>query len=308
MSMALSSKFSVAHLAGVALLAANLLTGGCSSGPSGGLNLFPPRHRLTDEAKALRFANAPPVQVPRELEKQPLPLYTVEPGDLLQLQPADVDSPLRLPADQPVLSDGTINLGKFGLLQVAGRTVPEIEAMTRDALKAQGKDPGFITVRLGGKQSRVFYVIGAVASPGALPLQGRETVLDAIIQAGGLTRAASHDNIVLSRPTRPECPRIVLPVCWNNIVQLGDTATNYQIAPGDRIYVPSRRLLEMVPFMEKHAESHTPCCGPQTAQSLPPYPGGLCCDPPSAFNGAAAIPGIVDGPRPSEIRLPTAPK
>ena len=41
-------------------------TAGCSSGPGRGFTLFPQGHRLTDDAKSLRYANAPPLQVPRE--------------------------------------------------------------------------------------------------------------------------------------------------------------------------------------------------------------------------------------------------
>jgi polysaccharide export outer membrane protein len=275
----------------------SLVLAGCSSGP-GGATLFPAGHKLIDEAKALRTVNAPPIQIPRELEKQPLPPYTVEPGDVLLVQPADLDSPVRLPGDQPILPDGTINLGKYGLLQVAGKTVPEIEAMVKGAVLAQTKDAGFITVRVVARVSKVYYVIGEVNSPGAFPLQGRETVLDGIMQAGGLTQNGSRDNIILSRPTRPSCPRIVLPVCWHNIVELGDTSTNYQLAPGDRIYVPTRTCLESIPILNRHAQKN-PCCGPQVPHTFPPYPGGPCCDAPNPFTGV--INGPVDGPHPTDV-------
>jgi protein involved in polysaccharide export with SLBB domain len=275
----------------------SLVMAGCSSGP-GGLNLFPAGHKLIDEAKAMRMANAPPIQIPRELEKQPLPLYTVEPGDVLLVQPANLDSPVRIPGDQPILPDGTINLGQYGLLQVAGKTVPEVEAMVRSAVLAQTKDAGFITVRVVARVSKVYYVIGEVNSPGAFPLQGRETVLDGILQAGGLTANGSRDNIILSRPTRPNCPRIVLPVCWHNIVELGDTSTNYQLAPGDRIYVPTRTCLESIPGVDRHAHKN-PCCGVQVPQSFPPYAGGPCCDGPNPFRGAST--GTVDGLAPVDV-------
>jgi len=276
----------------------SLILAGCSSGPGGGLSLFPAGHKLIDEAKALRTVNAPPIQIPRELEKQPLPPYTVEPGDVLLVQPADLDSPVRLPGDQPILPDGTINLGKYGLLQVAGKTVPEIEALVRGAVQAQTKDAGFITVRVVARVSKVYYVIGEVNSPGAFPLQGRETVLDGILQAGGLTQNGSRDNIILSRPTRPSCPRIVLPVCWHNIVELGDTSTNYQLAPGDRIYVPTRTCLESIPGLNRHAQKN-PCCGPQAPHTFPPYPGGPCCDGPNPFLGA--VNGTVEGLHPTDV-------
>jgi protein involved in polysaccharide export with SLBB domain len=271
----------------------SLWLAGCASGPGNSFGLFPAGHKMTEEAKSLRYANPPPIDIPRELEKTPLPLYTVEPGDVLLLQ-SDFDSPVRIPADQPVLLDGTINLGKYGLLQVAGKTVPEIEVMARDAVKAQTKDAGFINVRIVGRQSKVYYVIGEVNSPGAFPLQGRETVLDGILQAGGLNQNGSRDNIILSRPTKPNCPRVVLPVCWKNIVQLGDTATNYQLAPGDRIYVPTRGCLETIPVVNRHAHQN-PCCGPQSPHVFPPYPGGCCDTHGSHGPGLGFVPGTVDG-------------
>src|SRR5262249_42605599 len=157
----------------------------------------------------------------------------VEPGDVLLVQPADLDSPVRLPADQPVLPDGTINLGRYGRVVVAGKTVDEIEPTVRDLVKGQEKnrDIGSITVRIVTRQSKGFYVLGEVNAPGSYQLQGRETVLDGILTAGNLTDRASRRNIILVRPTPPDSCRVVLPICWNEIVQNGDTTTNYQLAP-----------------------------------------------------------------------------
>ena len=202
------------------------------------------RHRLTPEARDFRNV-APAPEAPRELAKTLHPTHVIEPGDVLLVQPSEIDSPVRLIADQPVHADGTIDLGKYGRPVVAGKTVPEVEAEIQQLVQA--KTPwteGVLNVRLINKGSKVYYVLGEVASPGAFPLTGRETALDAIIAAGGLTCNASEQNIILSRPTGPCEARDVKPVCYRQIVQLGDTTTNYQIMAGDRIYVPSRSLKE----------------------------------------------------------------
>src|SRR5262245_3526484 len=252
-----------------------LLMAGCSSTPGRGLTFFPEGHKLTDTAKALRAAYPTALPLPKELDKRPLPPYIVEPGDVLLVQTADLDSPVRLPGDQPVMPDGTINLGRYGRLQVAGKTVDEIEGAVRAFVEAQAKDGkekekdvGPITVRVVTRVSKVYYVLGEVNAPGAFTLNGRETVLDGILAAGGLTDRASRRNIILSRPTRPDGCRVVLPICYREIVQVGDTSTNYQLLPGDRIFVASRGFQEEL-FHRK--EECAPCGGPQRA-----CPDGVC--------------------------------
>lgn len=237
-----------------------LLLTGCSLTPGKSLTLFPEGHRLHDSVAEMRQAVPEPLPLPRELDKGLLPAYIVEPGDVLLVQSADLDSPVRLPADQPVLQDGTINLGRYGHVVVAGKTVEEIAPLVRSAVEASAKDVGPITIRLINRVSKVFYVLGEVNAPGSFPVQGRETVLDAILAAGGLTDRASRRNIILSRPTVPDGCRIVIPICYGEIVQLGDTSTNYQIAPGDRIFVPTRTFWEQ---LRPKKQKCPPCGSPQ---------------------------------------------
>lgn len=243
-----------------------LLLTGCSVSPANQITLFPQRHNLLESTRDVRQQFAAPPHLPRELDMGVQPPYTVEPGDVLLVQPASLDSPVRLPGDQPVLMDGTINLGRNGHLVVAGKTVPEIEGLVSQAVAEQTKDAGPINVRIVTRQSKVFYVLGEVNSPGMFPFQGNETVLKAILQAGGLADRASRKDIVLVRPTTPNSCRIVLPICYREIVQLGDTTTNYQLMPGDRIFVASRTFGEDLLNCRHEA---SPCgCGQQCACPL----------------------------------------
>jgi protein involved in polysaccharide export with SLBB domain len=306
---------------------------GCSSAGGNRFTLFPEGHPLIEQAKALKAAHPDPLPLPRELDKRVAPPYTVEPGDTLLVQPADLDSPIRFPGDQPVLPDGTINLGRYGQLVVAGKTIADIEAAVRAQIDSYLKDPqtqkeprraatandpqapappteaGPITVRVVTRQSKVYYVLGEVNAPGAFPLRGNETVLDAILAAGGLNDRASRKNILLSRPTHPDSCRVVLPICYQEITQLGDTSTNYQIAAGDRVIVPSRTCREQLPF---HKDEDCPPCG--RPQVPCPAPDGSCpagspgpAAPPSAWPVSPALssparpaPAQIDAPRPLE--------
>jgi len=255
-------------------LAACLLTG-CSSLVPSLSTTSGDKQLLLPEAREIRNSVPMPPPVPRELTKAVLPAYIVEPGDVLLVTPADLDSPVRLPSDQTVLPDGRIDLGRYGRVQVAGKTVDEIEVIVATAVKEKTPEAGPINVRLVGRQSKVYYVLGQVNAPGAFPLQGRETVLDGIVAAGGLNIRASRDNIILSRPTPPDGCRVVLPVCYRQIVQLGDTTTNYQLQPGDRIFVPGKGFWEQLCGDRDVKQGCSPCSGPQEGCAWGCAPNGV---------------------------------
>ncbi len=241
------------------VLAAVAGLAGCSTSSGGRFTLFPEGHRLIEPARDLREMSSSPPGSPRELDKTVSGPYIIEPGDVLLVQPANLDSPVRLPGDQPVLPDGTIQLGRYGRLLVAGKTVEQIEGEVNSLIKGQVADAGPIIVRLVTRDSKVYYVLGEVNAPGAFQFKGRETVLDAIVAAGGLTTGASRKNIILTRPTPPDSCRIVLPVCYYAIVQVGDTTTNYQVKAGDRIYVPTKTLFEdLKACFDKKGDCTTP--------------------------------------------------
>lgn len=101
-----------------------------------------------------------------------------------------------------------------------------------------------VSVRVTNSESKKIYVLGEVNSPGSFPYIGSETVLDAIIEAGGLGDSANRHDIIVSRPSRCSDCRTVVKVCYDQIVQLGDASTNYQLKPGDRVFVPSLTFLD----------------------------------------------------------------
>jgi hypothetical protein len=84
-------------------------------------------------------------------------------------------------------------------------------------------------------------------------------VLDAILEAGGLTSEASPCDIILVRPTHGTECRVVLPVCYRQITQIGDVTTNYQLQPGDRIVVGTRTLCEELAVW-RQTKSCDRCC------------------------------------------------
>lgn len=70
------------------------------------------------------------------------------------------------------------------------------------------------------------------------PVTGQETVLDAIAGVAGLPAKCMKSKIWVARPTPGKTAQYkILPVNWQRLVKFGDSSTNYQLFPGDRIYI-----------------------------------------------------------------------
>jgi polysaccharide export outer membrane protein len=145
--------------------------------------------------------------------------------------------------------DGTISLGTYGSVYVTGMTIDDARKAIQDQLANYLLNPE-VSVDILAYNSKVFYIVFQAAANGdqvyRLPITGNETVLDALSNVGGLAVQASNRHIWIARPSPATsgCGDQILPVDWKAIVQCGKTNTNYQILPGDRIYVKAQPLIK----------------------------------------------------------------
>ena len=150
--------------------------------------------------------------------------------------------------------DGTINLRQYGVVHVAGRTMMEARVAIQRHLE-QFFDSPDVSVDMTGYNSKVYYVITEGAGLGdnvvRIPITGNETVLDALSQIGGLSQISSK-KIWIARPAPAAmgCEQI-LPVDWDSISRGGGTATNYQMMPGDRLFVAEDSIVASNNFLAK---------------------------------------------------------
>jgi polysaccharide biosynthesis/export protein len=211
---------------------------------------------------------APPVlpphaTAPREFAKQPLPPYVVEPPDILLVEatPELVKGFQPIAGQHLVRPDGTISLGTYGNVYVAGLTLNE----ARDAMAAQihitldlkpiDEIKKGLVVDVLAYNSKVYYVITDGGGYGEqvypIPITGNETVLDALSKINGLPPVASKKRIWVARAT-PDCDHPeILKVDWCGITQRGCAATNYQIIPNDRVYVASDAWIRTESWLSK---------------------------------------------------------
>ncbi len=147
-----------------------------------------------------------------------------------------------------VCPDGTINLRQYGTISVMGKTLAEARQAVEKHLAKHFKAPQ-VSIDMKQLNSKVYYVITDGAGMGdnirRLPVTGNETVLDAIAATGGLSQLSSK-KIWIARPSPTSDEKgQVLPVDYDGITQRGATATNYQILPGDRIFIAGDSLIAM---------------------------------------------------------------
>jgi polysaccharide export outer membrane protein len=189
-----------------------------------------------------QFGSIDPRQ-PKELEMVSMPPYVVEPPDELELgvKPSIPDLTLTTVVVQ---ADGNIDLGFAGDVYVSGLTLAQIEQKLSQHLanysasRGTAMRPPEVSVRLvNGSQSKYFYVLGTVSNQGKFPITGNENVLDGIL-AAGLRSNSLPEKAYLVRPHPNGAGDHVLKIDWIGIKERGDTTTNYQLFPGDRIVVP----------------------------------------------------------------------
>jgi protein involved in polysaccharide export with SLBB domain len=136
--------------------------------------------------------------------------------------------------------DGRVNLGTYGSVYLTGLTIEEARKAIEDQLSEYLENPQ-VVVDVFAYNSKKYYVVTQGAGFGdnvvTAPITGNETVLDAVATIGGLSQLSSK-RIWIARPAPNGvgCEQ-VLPVNWDDITQGASTATNYQMLPGDRLFI-----------------------------------------------------------------------
>lgn len=143
--------------------------------------------------------------------------------------------------------DGTINLRCYGSVHVAGKTLAEVKEQLEKHLVLWFDKPK-VAVDVASYNSKVYYLIVRGNDQGdnvvREPITGNDTVLDAIAQLQG-RQILPTTKVHVSRPRGDRRRKEeILPVDFAAIVEGRDTTTNYQILPGDRVFVSEARQFE----------------------------------------------------------------
>jgi len=210
------------------------VTGAYSVQPGGLVNLGAPYG-------SAKVAGLTPEQAQEEVRRV-MAMHVNDP--VVSLSLLEMSGKQQIAGQHLVGPDGTITLGSYGSVPLVGLTLAEAKRAI-EAHLGQFLDAPEISVDVFAYNSHVYYVIteGAGFGDGVtkFPITGNDTVLDAIANINGLTEVSSK-RIWIARPA-PHGELQVLPVDWQAVTAYGVATTNYQLMPGDRVFVAEDGLV-----------------------------------------------------------------
>ena len=166
--------------------------------------------------------------------------YKMTVGDEVEVNVWDNE---KLSVSEPIRPDGKISLPLVGDVMAAGLEPQELAADIKERLYAFIKKPN-VTVILTRLQGHEFLsrirVTGSVENDMSMPYQQGMTVLDAVLEAGGVNLYADSNRTRLYR--RIGGSNETYDIRLKDILEEGDMSTNTLLVPGDVITVPERRF------------------------------------------------------------------
>jgi polysaccharide export outer membrane protein len=166
------------------------------------------------------------------------PAYIIGPGDTLQVF---VWRNAELTTTVPVRPDGKISTPLVEDMVAVGKTPSSLARDIEGVLAQYVKSPQVnVIVTLPVSAFSQVKIIGQVMKPQSLPYRDGMTVLDAILQSGGLAQYAAGNRAKIVRTQDGKETEIKIRL--EALVNGGDMKQNYPLQPGDVLVVPETRF------------------------------------------------------------------
>lgn len=177
--------------------------------------------------------------------------YSVGPKDLITINVFDVPD---LNITVRISEDGTITLPLLGQVEVGGLTRFQLEKKLAVLLEKKYLKNAQVTVFIKEYQSKVVSIIGEVVKPGTYELIGKQTLLQVLSTAGGLSDTASNRIIVIRRYKNGKSSSLVIDL--DELMLKGNPRMNIPLRAGDIINVPGERHFDIYVFGQVEKPGH----------------------------------------------------
>ena len=139
-----------------------------------------------------------------------------------------------------VRPDGRITTPLIADLPAAGKTPAQLAVDITAKLSEYIQSPNVqvIVNSFRGPFSQQVRVLGEAAKPAAIPFRANMTLLDVMIEVGGLTQYAAGYRATLVRTDRANGQQHQFALKIGKLIKDGDAKFNVNIQPGDVIIIP----------------------------------------------------------------------
>lgn len=185
---------------------------------------------------AMKSRAYPPVPAAqRDLSVQEGYFYKIAPGDVVNIF---VWSLPELSGSVPVRPDGMLTTPLIEDMPASGKTPSQLARDLEKQFVTYVRSPIVTVVVNGfvGLPTQQVRIVGEAAKPAAVPFHKDMTLLDLIIQVGGLTEFASGNKSVLVRYS--EGKQHEYSVRLDDLIRNGDISANVSLLPGDILIIP----------------------------------------------------------------------
>jgi polysaccharide export outer membrane protein len=140
----------------------------------------------------------------------------------------------------PVRPDGRISTPLIEDLEATGKTPTQLARDIEEKLKVYVQDPLVTVIVSGfaGPFDQQVRVVGEALQPRAIPYRANMTMLDVMIEVGGLTEFASGNRAVLARGGTGAGNQGTFNVRLDDLLRDGDIGANVPVLPGDVVIIP----------------------------------------------------------------------
>lgn len=166
--------------------------------------------------------------------------YKIGPKDLLEISVFGLDE---LNSTERVSEEGKITLPLLGEIEVNGLTKGELENKISQLLEEKYLQDPQVSVFIAEYQSKMVSVLGAIQTPGRHELLGRQTVMDIIAKAGGLTSEAG-DEIYVMR-LRADGSNSSIKILIDELILNGKAELNIPLEADDVINIPIDKVVQI---------------------------------------------------------------
>ena len=139
-----------------------------------------------------------------------------------------------------VRPDGRITTPLISDMVAVGKTPAQLADEIRQALLQYIDDPR-VSVMIDSFQgtfAQQVRVVGATEKPASIPYRANMTLLDAMIEVGGLSEYAAGNRARLIRHDRATGEQKEYDLNIASLLKKGDTRANVRLEPGDVIIIP----------------------------------------------------------------------